>query len=273
MTITTQKTTETRWDIIRSRVGNFITSITTVFNVGLALLVVSLATGIYGYWVVNVLPPDGAGWNWSQFFMDYYANISSEAFSVAITVLIIDTLNRRRAKQEERGRLIRQMGNKENGIALQAAEELRGMNAHKDGSLRGIELEGANLHTVRLGAADLRGARMDFSDFSDAQLFFANLERADMSGVNFQGAALTNANLRDTNLVAANLSGALLLGADMTNAKIEKAVWSEDTQLPDNTRWRDSTDLTRFTDPTHPQYWRSDMTESPAYSGGRRGRV
>jgi hypothetical protein len=269
MTITTQKTTETRWDRFRTAAGRFLTRITTVFNFGIVLLLLSLTTGIYGYRIANADANGIINWSWTQFWVDYYANISAEFGSVAITVLIIDTLNQRRQKQEEKGRLIRQMGNKENGIALQAVEELRALNAHKDGSLRSVNLEEANLHGVRLGHVDMRGARMDFSDFSGAHLFFANLERADMSGVNFCDAALTWANLRHADLVAADLRGALLSEADLTHAKLDRAHFNERTQLPDGSKWQKGADLTRFTDPNNPHYWRSESEESPAYVGRR----
>ena len=270
MTITTQKTTETRWDKIRARVARFFVNVTTVFNFGLILLVLSLGSGIIGYRVVHNTPEPQQDTFWYTFWADYYANISAEFGSVAITVLIIDTLSRRRQKQEEKQRLIRQMSNKDNGIALQAVEELRALNALKDGTLRRINIEEANLSGVRLGRADLRQARMDFSSLDEGHLFFANLERADMSGVDLSSAVMTGANLRYANLVAADLRGALLTEVDLMHAKLDNAKFNENTRLPDNTNWTSESDLKRFTDPTNPNFWRSQMVESPAYDSKHR---
>ena len=231
------------------------------------MLFLSLITGIFGYRIVHPEVPEQGFWY--SFWEDYYANISAEFGSVAITVLIIDTLSRRRQKQEEKQRLIRQMSNKDNGIALQAVEELKALNALKDGTLRRINLEEANLSGVRLGRVDLRQARMDFSNLSEGHLFFSNLERADMSGVDLSGSVLTGANLRSANLVASNFCGALLSEADLMNAKLDNAKFDENTRLPDNTNWNSDVDLARFTDPSHQQFWRSQMAESPAYAAKR----
>ncbi len=261
MTITTQKTSETQFDRIRARVGRIFTTVFTVFNVGLVLLIISVIVGIIGYRQTR------EEFTWLAFWTDYYANISAEFGSVAITVLIIDTLNQRRQREEEKQRLIRQMGSKENGLALQAVEELRVLGALKDGSLHAKNLEEANLQGVRMGRVNLRHARMDFSKLNGAHLFFANMEGADMSGVDFSRAVLTGANLRHADLVAANLRGALLSEADLMHAKLDRAQFDETTQLPDKSNWNKQVDLTRFTNPSHPNFWRSDMAESPAFRG------
>ncbi|MEL6150857.1 MAG: pentapeptide repeat-containing protein [Chloroflexota bacterium] len=259
--ITSQKSAETRFDVYRARASRFFSEVFTVFNVGLALLIISLSVGAIGYWQVH------DGFTWQNFWQDYYANISAEFGSVAITVLIIDSLNQRRQREEEKQRLLRQMGSKENGLALQAVEELRALGALKDGTLRAANLEEANLEDVRLGRVDMRQARMDFSNLKKAHLFFANMENADMSGVDLSGAVLTGANLSGTDLVAADLRGALLSEVDLAYAKLEQAKFNEQTQLPDKSYWSHGADLDRFTNPQHPQFWRSEMQESPAYVG------
>jgi hypothetical protein len=64
------------------------------------------------------------------------------------------------------------------------------------------------------------------------------------------------------NMPRIGLSGANLQGADLTGAKFD-----ENTTLPDGTKWTPDTDMTRFTDPEHPEFWRSDIKWSPAYRG------
>jgi hypothetical protein len=64
------------------------------------------------------------------------------------------------------------------------------------------------------------------------------------------------------NLESANLERANLQGADFF-----LATFSKETILPDDKKWTPETDMARFTDPEHPQFWRSDDPTSPAYRG------
>ena len=269
MTITEVKTSETRLDRLNAQVRQVMDYVLEVRRFGFLLLVLSLLSGIYGYSVDNRNPDGTINWNWSIFVREYYANISSELGSVAVTVLIIDYLNDRRQKQEEKQRLIRQMGSTEHGLAMNAVEELKAMGATKDGSLVSVNLENARLTGVRLGRADLRKSRMDFADFSTGHLYFANLQGADMSGSDLRGTVLTGANLHNADLVAAKLQGALMSEANMVNCKLDNALFDETTQLPDKSNWHPKTDMRRFTDPKHPNFWRSEMPESPAYDPPR----
>jgi hypothetical protein len=43
--------------------------------------------------------------------------------------------------------------------------------------------------------------------------------------------------------------------------------FDEETRLPDDTKWTPDADMSRFTDPKHPEFWRSDFLFSPAYRG------
>lgn len=75
--------------------------------------------------------------------------------------------------------------------------------------------------------------------------------------------------LQDASLVGADLSRADLRGADFSKANLTGVHFSSrrygharldsNTRLPDETFWREGapiTELERFTDPTHPNYWR-----------------
>jgi hypothetical protein len=61
---------------------------------------------------------------------------------------------------------------------------------------------------------------------------------------------LCEANLKESNLLGVNLEGTR---------------FDETTILPDGTHWIPETDMRRFTDPNHPNFWRSDDPRSPAY--------
>jgi hypothetical protein len=153
--------------------------------------------------------------NLQQLFLDMWANWSAELASIVITVLVIDTLNQRRAVQQEKQAIIRQMASMDNGLALRAVRELEANGWLRDGSLNDASLFAANLEFAELWRADLRGA-----DLSDA-----NLKRA----------------------------------------YLEEALFNRKTRLPDKNYWTPETDLTRFTNPEHPDFWRSDNPRSPAY--------
>jgi uncharacterized protein YjbI with pentapeptide repeats len=144
--------------------------------------------------------------------------------------------------------------------------------------LYGANLQGSDLTVANLSGADLRHANLQGSLLSDALLSGADLSRADLSEANLSGAELrgtdmTFANLRKgyllladlseanlylTDLGEATLSRADLSGADLIGTKLKGAELSEDTTLPDGTKWTPATDMARFTYPDHPDFWRPD---------------
>lgn len=123
-----------------------------------------------------------------------------------------------------KARLLREAKSTVNTVAVQAINELRYRGWLRDeGSL--------------LKGADLR---------------FANLTGAYLAGANFEGT---------------KLRGARLVGADLTDAR-----FNEQTILPDSNWlgkdangnsifdkfWIPDTDMTRYTNPNHPDFWQPD---------------
>jgi hypothetical protein len=213
-------------------------------------------------------------WAWADGFAQ---NFGTEMFGAFLTFLLIESLvgNRR-----ERRRLIRQMGSPDNGIALQAVRELEAHGWLRDGSLQGAALYRANLQGANLGDANLQGA-----DLVEANLQEANLGRANLQGAllkeanlqeayldkaNLQGADLEAAHLQEVDLYKANLQGADLVRANLQGASLLYADFDTETILPDNSKAMLDTDfesLRHFTDPEHPNFWRSSDHYSPAYRG------
>jgi len=159
-----------------------------------------------------------------------------------------------------------------------AGADLLGSNlegAHLEGAfLVGADLGGANLLRASLGVANLavanlEGAFLVGTDLGGADLGRANLGRAlllgvNLEGANVEGAHLEGANLGGSNLEAANLEGAFLGAANLEGANLQRAVlgegtFDENTTLPDGTKWTPDTDMARFTDPGHPDYWHPGM--------------
>ena len=120
-------------------------------------------------------------------------------------------------------------------ISTSALEELRAYGWLEDGSLEGLALNSLNL--------------------PNSDLFRANLSKTDLSNSNFSKARLTWANLVNADLFGANLCGAILDMADLTNSHLTAVEFDRNTVLPDNTKWTPNTDMSRFTNLQHPNYW------------------
>ena len=133
-------------------------------------------------------------------------------------------------------------------------------------TLAGATLAGANLlGAILLGAdlarADLEGATLADADLARATLARAYLARATLAGATLAGATLADADLEGADLARANLAGADLLGANLAGARL-----SEFTVLPDSTyiektkqhtkHWTPETDMTKYSDPNHPEFWK-----------------
>lgn len=210
----------------------------SVRTVGIILF--GLAVGIT---LIGHYDQYGRGLDTRQLFHDLYANLGAEMASIAVTILIIDSLNARRDTQQERARLIRHMASVHPVTALQAVEELRLLGWLEDGSLKNVPLRGAALAGADLLQANLAGAYLLSANLEGARLLGANLENADMfqinlkssvlqganlaqanlGGASLQGADLRRANLRDANLTGADLQGANLAEADLTGANLQRA--------------------------------------------------
>lgn len=133
--------------------------------------------------------------------------------------------------------------------------------------LQGAFLRGVNMQGADLAGADLRKSFLWNTNLQQAYLGDASLQGTNLSGANLQGVNLWNANLQGANLAMASLQGAYLYDADLRGANLEDAIFDETTRLPDDTAWTPDTDMARFTDPNHPDFWRSDDPSSPAYRG------
>ena len=146
------------------------------------------------------------GLNDPEWRSGWLQNFSTEMFGAIATFAVFELLvGRRREKQT----LIRQLGSKDNATAINAAEELRAAGWLTDGSLKGANLQMANMEEAYLPSANLAGVN----------LRSANLAGADLSSANLQGAFLRLANLAEANLIHANLRGAYLGDANLQGAK------------------------------------------------------
>ena len=167
-------------------------------------------------------------------FQDFYANVGTEFFGIAITVLIIDELNKRREDEKLKEQLVRELGNPDNGIALRAAGELNARGNLLDGTLMRANLQKSNLDNAvlleaNLKYSDLKYARLKNVKLSGSDISFSNLEQTDLSQANLNQATLIQADLKKSvlyraELISANLEKSDLEGANLQEAKFNKAI-------------------------------------------------
>jgi uncharacterized protein YjbI with pentapeptide repeats len=203
-----------------------------------------------------------------------FLNLGTELVGAAATYYVLDLLigsrERREAEEEElaakKADLIARMGSQVQDVAVAAAEELRRHGWLTDGSLRGAylrfaNLQGADLFRAKLQEADLMMANLQGANLGAAHLqkasLCAYLQKASLTAAYLQEASLFGADLREASLSWAYLEGANLQGAKLQGANLEGTHFSEDTILPDRTKWTSDTDMARFTDPDHPDFWRT----------------
>ena len=220
----------------------------SAFKIGFVLAIIAVFIGVAGY-----VSRNPKGFSLASLVDDFYANGAAELGSIAITVLVIDTINNRRAINQEKRRLIHQMGSPDNSFAVEAARVLRLEGWLVDGTLRGKDFSKADLRNAELDNADLREAWFPGAKLNDAKLIEANLYNAWISEADLRGAKLIGADLREVNLRGAYLVGADLTGAKMQGAKLERSDLSnailrsvefdETTVLPNGRNWKKSDGL------------------------------
>lgn len=225
---------------------------------GVLMIALALIIIVVGYINQNFYYPfevNGKNVEWfvdSPIITDFYANVSSELISIAITILIVDYLYRLRDERREDQDLILQAGSPDNAFAIEAIRQIRakGKLVGTQGLLsgaylewanwEGAVLEGANLKNAKLEGVNLKDAAMEGVNLTDADLGGANLKRADLYEANLTNAFLADANLEDTNLEGANLKNAFLAGAEnWTEEQLLSAMSLEGATMPDGIWYED----------------------------------
>lgn len=189
------------------------------------LLLLSVSIGVMGYLKLH-------GLQFQNIINDFYANVSAELASIALTVLIIDHLNERRAaalSSEQRARrIIRELTSNVDDVRNKAIEDAKHTGILYDGSMVNASLNWVDFTTQDLTSAILNDTHMSGAKFKDAILFEAKLINTSLNEANLEGAKLiradlTNAYLRNASLVSADMSGAILVDADLTGANLSEA--------------------------------------------------
>lgn len=230
---------------------------------------------------------------------DYSLNVYTEFLGIAATVFIVnviyrhlDNLRSEELRQLEfNENLIRRTRSSQPAEVRSAFHEMyeRELVFGKDSIVRGINFVSVEPEDVTLDYANLVDSNLALSNFSDSAFRHADLENVSFKYADLSNADLSYSNMRNVDLEHAKLSNAILTcadlrGSNLINADLEFANtyihWLNDpseiranpemfTQLilPDGTQAEPDTDTSRFTDPNHPDFWRSNDPQSPAYIG------
>jgi uncharacterized protein YjbI with pentapeptide repeats len=220
------------------------------------------AAGVF-YYLFKGMLINYPGWH------TFYESIHAELIGIGVTVLILGNANQHMRIQQEKRRLILQMGSPDNSFAREAVRQLKFNKIKwlKDGSLNfinlseadlsGAHLEKANLrksnlrHTIlnetNLWLANLNEAHMENAFLNDAKLRGANLNKATLIQAYLEGADISDAKLNDAELWKANLNGADLRGAHLGGAVLRKIIFNSDTiwtgaKYTQNTQWPEGFD-------------------------------
>jgi len=153
-------------------------------------------------------------------FEDFYANIVTELGSIAITVLILDQLNRRRDRHEKMDEFQKKSCSQNHTVATNAIEELRYYGYFTGKKLVYKKLNG-NLQGVDLQYADLSGALLDGGTFDEANLRRAKLEAATLGGM--VPASFLNCNLEQADMSCVEAFGAIFSRANISGGLLKLA--------------------------------------------------
>ncbi len=211
-------------------------------------------------------------WIGSFVFNDGYAtNVYTEMLSIFVTVLVLDRLNEWRSIGQRKQALIREASSRDNSTALNAVDWLRAE------SWLTVEDDTPLLLGKKLSRASLHNAYLYEAHLENTNLYKADLSDADLSKANIYDSFLHRAVLTGTSLYGTDLRKAVLWNAQLRGAKyIETVIFNEQTVLPDakplydqggkhrinaeghyiyDKYWSPDVDMTRYTDPNHPDFW------------------
>jgi uncharacterized protein YjbI with pentapeptide repeats len=136
-------------------------------------------------------------------------------------------------------------------------------------NFRESNLQGIQWLRTQVLTSDFEGNDFRYSTFPATKLSHTNLKKTNFHRCTFQSAIImgcffNNADCSEAQFTAVHFRGVDLIGVNFANAILEGS-FDYNTTLPDGTRWTPDTDLSRFTNPQHPQFWRSTDPESPAF--------
>lgn len=197
------------------------------------------------------------GFNFESSFGDWLSSFTqgfaTELVGGIMTYTLIDRVMEQRTELKQ---LINDMrsGSANKSRARAATEIVRVQGYHANGVLSGMVLNRSYLCDANWPDANLMNTQFKRADMRRMNLRHAKLQDTDFTRADLSYSDLQFADLTHANLMAMDLSSVNLLGA-----KLDKAQFNDHTRLPDGTMWTPQTDMTRFTDDRHPNFYPVDV--------------
>lgn|GEM_PF-2604064 len=201
-------------------------------------------------------------------------------------------------QNHETKELVKMLLNKDDHQTVISINALRANGDYDNGNLNGIRiLHRCNVSTLNMNSFKLNNAKFNNTvfiqtqlsqtsfknvvmricqldeaiaveaDFSDAYIIQCSLVGINWSRANIKNGSITESNLTNAILNQANLSGVNLQNTGLRHASLIGTTFTEGTQLPDSTEenpifWTHDTDMTKYTDPNHPNFWEPDYSKT-----------
>jgi hypothetical protein len=150
----------------------------------------------------------------------FLVNIATEIIGIILTIAFIDYYYRQREEKEALKKLIRELGSRDNAVAIAAIGELRTRGWLQDGSLSGGNFICANLDNANLILANFENCYFGSARFRNSILNSANLKNANLHNADFRDASLFGANLEGATLQNAAVDRARFRGANLHNTDL-----------------------------------------------------
>ena len=146
-------------------------------------------------------------------------------------------------------------------------------------SMEGAKVRYTKFDNSTLWLANLNKAIIIDSSFNNANLRTTTMKYASFHTSSFRAARFDGANMNSTSFQSCNFGGVDFTNADLKDAQFLDCVFDDKTILPDSgvlphhygyseesgfssiKYWTPETDMTRYTNPEHPDFWQPDWVK------------
>lgn len=186
--------------------------------IGLVFLLLGFLMPLFKYYKDN--------WFASKLVHELYSNFCAEFISLAITILIIDYLYDKKEKENNKKRLIRELGCEDIGLTSRALKEIKELGYINDGSLNNADfskatLNGLDFSNCKLNNLNFSNALLISSDFSNSELRNCDFSHCNLNGINFNRAKLVNVKFHKAELYGATFHNSKMQNSDLLRANLD----------------------------------------------------
>lgn len=179
---------------------------------------------------------------------EIYFDLRIELISIGVGVLIIANAGEVVSRNQEKRRLLLQMGSQNSAFAIEAYRQIVSNGWHKDGTLKKaklvyanltkckicdadmelVDFSGANLSKAFLARINLKNGRLEYANLSDAIIDKVDFQRACLDTAEFKNVTMesvdfTGASLQFVTFWDSHLKGVVFCGADLSHANFQGA--------------------------------------------------